>query len=111
MVRAAPTINASTTNTASWIRMCLVITSRPLIPAVWNGQRVAGGVGAGELSDGASPLQLQFGEVALPARAGENSLVDPAEGEVEDGCEVGVVAADPVLHRLVGPGICRQQTQ
>src|ERR1700687_2710772 len=80
---------------------------RPLVPAVRDGQRIsrgvreASGARAGVLADGAAPLQLYLGEVALPPGAGEYSLVDSAEREVDDRCQVGVVAALKVLECLV----------
>src|ERR1700674_2287005 len=79
----------------------------PLVPAVRDGQRVArveratGGARAGVLADGATPLQLQLGQVALPLGAGEESRVDAAEREVDDRRQVGVVTALPFLDGLV----------
>src|SRR5215510_9739354 len=76
---------------------------RPLIPAVRNGQRVsrieraAGGARAGELTDGAAPLQLKLGQIALPPGAGENGGVDAAEREVDDRRQVGIVTPLPLL--------------
>src|SRR5271163_854410 len=80
---------------------------RPLVPAVRDGQRIATGVReasdarAGVLADGAAPLQLYLGEVALKPGAGEYSLVDSAEREVDDRRQVGVVAALKVLECFV----------
>src|SRR5712672_920207 len=80
---------------------------RPLVPAVRNGQRIAAHVGgargarAGVLADGTAPLQLYLGQMALEPGAGEYSLVDPAEREVDDRRQVGVVAALKVLEGFV----------
>ena len=82
--------------------------SGPLIPAVRNDQRVAGAFGgacgarAGHLADRAAPLHLQPGQIALPPGSGEDALVDPAQRQVDDQRQVGVVAADPVGECLLG---------
>src|SRR5271168_5287864 len=79
----------------------------PLVPAVRNRERIppdgwgACDARAGVLADGAAPLQLYLGEVALPPGAGEYSLVDSAEREVDDRRQVGVVAALKVLECFV----------
>src|ERR1700736_2273800 len=99
-------VSATTAKMAIWIRICLVkIMSGPLIPVIRRGQRVARGVlvargaWAWHLADGAAPLQLQPGQVALPPRSGEEAGVDPAQGQVDDQRQVGVVTAHPVGER------------
>src|SRR6516165_6985061 len=80
---------------------------RPLVPAVRNGQRIASdvrgacGARAGVLADCAAPLQFQLGQMALEPGAGEYSLVDSAEREVDNRRQVGVVAALKVLEGFV----------
>src|ERR1700704_4568180 len=81
---------------------------RPLVPAIRNGQRVAGavrraapGARAGELADGAAPLQLQPGQIALPPGAGEESCIDAAEREVDDRRQVGVITPLPFFDGFV----------
>src|SRR5215469_889524 len=71
----------------------------PLIEPVWDGQRIAPDVWgtcdarAGVLADGTAPLQLYLGQMTLKSSAGEYSLIDSAEREVDDRRQVGVVAA------------------
>src|ERR1700730_4231801 len=79
----------------------------PLVQAVRDGQRIASdgwgacGARAGVLADGSAPLQLYLGQMALKPGAGEYSLVDAAEREVDDRGQIGVVAALEVLERFV----------
>src|SRR5712671_5034335 len=73
----------------------------PLIEVVRHDKRIHRGVGAGELPDGPSPLQFELGEVALPPGAGEEGRVEPAQREVDDRGEVGVVAAIPLGERVL----------
>src|SRR5262245_54788135 len=109
---------ATTMKIAIWMRIRRVKTmSRPLIETVWSDQGVARGARAtrvaraGELPDGATPLQLEPGQIAFPPRSGEDSLVDPAQGQVKDQRQVGVVAAHPVGQRLLGEREGGQETQ
>src|SRR3984893_12969151 len=81
---------------------------RSLVPAVRNGQRVAGavrraapGAWAGELADGAAPLQLQPGQIALPPGAGEDGCVDAAEREVDERRPGGVITPLPFFDGFV----------
>src|SRR5258705_5910511 len=81
---------------------------RPLGPVVRNAQRVAGavrratpGARAGELADGAAPLQLQPGQIALPPGAGEDGCVDAAEREVDDRRQVGEITPLPLFDGFV----------
>src|ERR1700749_1257646 len=89
----------------------------PLVEAVGNGQRIAPhrggtrGARAGVLTDGAAPLQLDLGQMALPAGAGEYSLVESAQRQVDDRCQIGVIAALKVLEGFVGKREGGQQTQ
>src|ERR1700750_2740835 len=82
------------------------IMSGPLVPTVRDGQRVtecvrvARRAWAGQLADGAAPLQLQPSQIALPARSGEYPRVDAAERHVDDEGKIGVVAAHPCLNLL-----------
>src|ERR1700757_3646575 len=79
----------------------------PLVPVVRSGQRIAAhvrgarGARAGVLADGTAPLQFQLGQMGLEPGAGEYSLVDSAEREVDDRRQVGVVAALKVLEGFV----------
>src|ERR1700739_2657097 len=93
----AQATTATTTNSVSFIKMrrCRRMLGA-LIEVVGDDQRVAGGGRAGQLPDGAAPLQLQLGEVALPAGAGEQGRVNSTQGEIDDRGQVGVVAAHPV---------------
>src|ERR1700722_18370873 len=84
--------------------------SPPLIEVVRDDQRVAGVVLAAvhartrHLADGAPPLQLQLGQIALKTGAGEETRVEPAQREVEDGGQVRVVTAVPFAERVLGEG-------
>ena len=42
-----------------------------------------------------APLQLQLGQVAFEPGSGEESGVDPAQGQIDDEGEIGVVATLP----------------
>src|ERR1700730_17779714 len=108
----AEATTATTTNSASLIKMarCRRMLGA-LIEVVGDDQRVAGGGRAGQLPDGAAPLQLQLGEGAVPAGAGEQRCVDSAQRELDDRGQVGVVAAEPFAQGFVGPRIGGQQTQ
>src|SRR5436190_16775659 len=103
----ARAVVAIRSKSAIWMRMRRVrIMSGPLIEAVRSDQRIAGGPGtarvarARELTDGATPLQFQPGQIAFPPRSGEDSLVDPAQRQVKNQRQVGVVAAHPVQQRF-----------
>src|SRR5215217_791250 len=114
----ATVTSATTVKTVSWI-----LTRRvkcmlgPLIPPVGDDQRIAGAVRAarharaGELADGSAPLQLELGQIALPPGAGEDSLVDAAEREVDDGGQIGVVTALEVFEGFVRKGKGGKQAQ
>src|SRR3984885_6568905 len=98
----APATTLTTANTSSWILIRLVsMTSAPLIEVIGDNQRVAGvvraarGARAGHLADGAAPLQLELGQVALEPGTGEKGCVQPAQRQVDDGRQVRVVAAHP----------------
>src|ERR1700721_1862260 len=105
----APAIKLTAANTHSWVLVRFVNTmSRPLVEVVRDDQRVAGVVLAAahawtrHLADGAAPLQLELGQIALKAGAGEKSRVEPAQREVEDRSQVRVVAAVPFAERVFG---------
>src|ERR1700734_3735283 len=82
--------------------------SPPLIEVVRDDQRVAGVVLAavhartGHLADGAPPLQLQLGQIALKSGAGEKSRVEPAQREIEDRGQVRIVTAVPFAECVLG---------
>src|ERR1700691_1075685 len=82
----------------------------PLVPAIRNRERIppdgrgACDARAGVLADGAAPLQLYLGEVALESGAGEYSLVDSAEGEVDDRTQRDVFTAHKVFVGFVREG-------
>src|SRR5262249_47815514 len=67
---ATAEITAKTDNVII-VRRCKRI-SRPLIELVRSNQRVARGVGAGHHPEGAAPLHLEFGQIALPPGADEH---------------------------------------
>src|ERR1700712_354449 len=86
-------VSDTTMKMVNWIQIRLVrCMSRPLVVVVGHDQRIGGGLGAGHLADGAPPLHLELGQVALPPGAGQEGGVQPAQGEVDDCGEVGVVA-------------------
>src|SRR3981189_1355609 len=105
MISAAVTV--MTTKTASWMPvfflMCSAGMSGPLVEGIGSTQRVARGVGAGQLAYGAAPLQLKLGQVAFEAGAGEERRVQPAQREVENCVRVGEVAAEPFRDVLLYP--------
>src|ERR1700760_2572208 len=82
--------------------------SPPLVEVVRDDQRVTGVVLAavhartGHLADGAPPLQLELGQIALESGAGEKSRVKPAQREVEDRGQVRIVATVPFAERVFG---------
>src|ERR1700749_62953 len=82
--------------------------SPPLVEVVRDDQRVTGVVLAavhartGHLADGAPPLQLQLGQIALESGAGEKSRVEPAQREIEDRGQVRIVTAIPLAERVLG---------
>src|SRR5271169_1745615 len=105
-----PAMTVITVKIANWILTHLLwLISGPLIPAIGRHQRIARGVRAGHYADGAAPLHLQLGQVAFPAGAGEKPSVEAAQGQIDDRGEVGVVAANPVLDRLLRPRIGAQK--
>src|SRR6478736_3165738 len=77
-------------------------------PAVGRDQRVARGVRAWHLTDRATPLHLEFGEVALPSRSREQSGVQPAQGQIDHQGDVGEVTPEPVGHGAFDPRVGRQ---
>src|SRR6478736_1077568 len=80
-------------------------------PAIRSDQRVARGVWARHLTDRAAPLQFEFGEVAFPPRPGEQTAVDPAQGQIDDESDVGEVTTEPIGKGALHPWICRQEVQ
>src|SRR5262245_10534581 len=109
---------ATSAKIAIWMSIRRVKTmSGPLIPAIGNEQWVAGrawatrGTRAWQLAYGAAPLQLQPSQIALPPRSCEESGVDPAERQIGDEGEVGVVAALPCEDLLFGKWERGQEAQ
>src|ERR1700728_2052780 len=106
-----PATRAIMATMANWITIRRVSRmSRPLVEVVGDDQRVSGGVWARQLADGAAPLQLKLGRVASPARA-DQQLVEAAQRQVEDAGRVAVIAANPILQRLVRPGVSGEHAQ
>src|ERR1700739_2310518 len=93
-IMIAPATRAMIAQSTSWIliRLSKYMSGR-LVEVVGNDKGIARGVGAWRLPDGAAPLQLQFGEVALPPSAGEQRRVQAAQREVDDERQVRIVAA------------------
>src|SRR5258708_35825236 len=93
----APATSAPVEKMASWIRIrrvrCML---RPVIQVVGNDKGIPRRVRAGQLSDGAAPLHLQFGEVSLPTSTGEERGVEPTQGQIDDRGEIRVVTTEPV---------------
>src|SRR5271165_1152493 len=85
--------------------------SGSLVVAVGRQQRVARGVRAGQHTDGAPPLHLQFGEVAFPPRAGEKRRIKPTQCQIHDQADVGVVTAEPLAQRVLGEWEGSEQAQ
>src|ERR1700744_1073588 len=108
-----------TVKTASWILMRRVrcSISAPLIEMVGDDQGVTGvvlaacGAGAGHLPDGAAPLQLKLGQVALEPGAREKPRVEPTQRQVDDRRQVRVVAAHPVAECRCGERECSEEAQ
>src|SRR5436305_2495598 len=95
----------------NWMSIDLVTRmSRPLVPVIGHRQRIALGVGvtrrarAGQLADGAAPLQLQPRQIAFPTRPGEQARIEPAQCRIDDERQVRVVTAHPV-----GDGLLRKR--
>src|SRR5829696_374412 len=108
----APATTAMTVNTASWMRIRLgTRMSGPLVKVVGGDERIAAGVGAGHLADGAAPLHFHCGQLALEPCSGEERRVEAAQREVDDGRQVAVVPAHPVLQRFVRERIRRKDAQ
>src|ERR1700716_1913741 len=108
----APATKATTANSVNWslTRRCKRMLG-PMVGVVGGDQRVAGGVGAGHHTDGASPLHLEFGQLALEPGPGQETGVKPAQGQVGDGGEIGVVPAHPSGALLCYPGEGCQEAQ
>src|ERR1700730_16956548 len=65
-------------------------------PVVGSDQWINRGVWTGHLADRSAPLHLEFGEVPFPLRAGEETAVQAAQGQVDDERNVGEVTPKPV---------------
>src|SRR5262245_27251555 len=109
---------ATSAKIAIWMRIRRVkIMSGPLIPSIGNQQRVAQRARATcrararQLADSAAPLQLQPRQIALPPCSGEESGVDPAERQVDDQGQIGVVATLPGEDLLFGERERGQEAQ
>src|SRR5690242_15490351 len=80
-------------------------------PVVGRDQRIDRGVRAGHLADGSAPLHLELGEVTFPTRSGEETAVQPAQGQVDDKRDVGEVTPEPVGDSAFHPRQRRQKVQ
>src|ERR1700756_3921092 len=99
----ATATTAMLANTTNWILVRLVrCMSRALVEMVGNSQRVARGIGAGQLADGATPLQLQLCQLALKESAGQEGRIEPAQCQVDDRGQIRVVAPEPFIERRLG---------
>src|SRR5258708_35444198 len=97
-----PAMTVTTEKIANWtLTPLLRRISGPVIAPRGRYQGIARGVGRGQHADGAAPLHLQLGQVAFPAGACEHPSIEAAQGQIEDRAEVGIVAANPVLDRLL----------
>src|SRR5690625_2216671 len=101
MIVPASRVNVAKKASCSLVRL-LRCTLGSLIVAVGCQQRVACGVGAGQHSDGAAPLHLEFGEVTFKSGAGKQRRIDTAQCQVGDDGGVSVVAAEPFVECVLG---------
>src|SRR5947209_14869850 len=93
-------LSAIVAKIASWILIRLVSSmSRPLVEVIGNCQRVARGVRAGYLADGAALLKFQLAQNALEERPGQKAVVDSAQSQVDHRGEVRGVASQPFGQR------------
>src|SRR4029078_13051764 len=107
-----PAITVTAARMASWIHTVRGRRSMSVgPPSIRSDQRVARGVRTGLLSDGAAPLQLEFGEIAFPPRPGEQAGVDPAQCQADNERDVGEVAPEPIRDSALDPWIGGQEVE
>src|SRR6185312_12755841 len=99
-----PAISVTAARMASWSQIrrgnrTMSVRS----PPIGCDQRIACGVRAWHLTDRATPLHFEFGEVAFPPRPGEQAGVQSAQRQVDDERDVREVTAEPVRHGALHP--------
>src|SRR5881227_1846715 len=78
-------ISVTADRMANWVHTARERRSMLVPPeVVRRDQRVGRGVRTRHLTDRAAPLQLEFGQVALPPRPGEEAAVDATQGQIDD---------------------------